>query len=291
MVSARNFRIMSARTMLVMIPALGMTLIIIAAGIDLSAGTALAFSATVLAWLLRDGHSSTIAIAGCLAVGVGCGLLNGVLITGLRVIPFIVTLGTMTIYLGLSKLVANETTVRPPRESVPDWVPELVESVPNPEWLLLPTGVWLGLLLAALLSAVLRFTVFGRHVFAIGSSEPTARLCGVNVAGVKIAVYALSGFFVGIGGLYQFARLSHGNPTSGSGLELRIIAAVVVGGASLSGGRGTILGTIAGALLMGVIDNGCALLSLGNPVTDIIVGVVIIAAAALDQVRQRRLGS
>jgi ribose transport system permease protein len=288
-VSARNLRIMSIKTTMVAVAALGMTAIIIAGGIDLSAGTALALSATVLALLLRDGYSATAAVSGGIAVGLACGLLNGVLITALRLVPFIVTLGTMTIYLGIAKLISNETTVRPLPEQIPAWIPALLEANPKPEWLFFPIGVWAAMLLAVLLSLVLRYTVFGRYVFAIGSNESTARLCGVNVPSVKIAIYTLAGLFVGMAGIYQFSRLSNGNPTSGSGLELKIIAAVVVGGASLSGGRGTVLGTVAGATMMGVIDSGCVQLGLPNPVQDIIVGVVIIAAAALDQVRQRRL--
>ncbi len=286
-VSLRNLRTMMVQTSTVAVAALGMTVIIIAGGIDLSAGTALALSATVLAWLLREGYSSSVAIVGGVGAAVVAGLLNGVLISLLRVVPFIITLGTMTAYVGVAKIVAKETTVRPLPEQIPEWLGELVASRPNPEWLVLPLGVWVALVLAAILSAVLRYTIFGRYVFAIGSNESTARLCGVNVPWVKVAVYTLAGLFVGIAGMYQFARLSSGNPTSGLGLELKIIAAVVIGGGSLSGGRGTVLGTLAGAMMMGVIASGCTLLGLSNPVQDIIVGVIIVAAVTLDQLRQR----
>jgi len=136
---------------------------------------------------------------------------------------------------------------------------------------------------------VLRSTVFGRYVFAVGSNEQTARLCGINVTAMKIAVYTLAGLFVGIAGILQFARLSNGNPTSGRGLELSIIAAVVVGGASLSGGRGSVLGTMAGALLMVVINVGCTALGLRSAWQDVTLGTIIFVAAAFDQLRQRRL--
>jgi ribose/xylose/arabinose/galactoside ABC-type transport system permease subunit len=201
--------------------------------------------------------------------------------------------------LGVAKFVADETTVRPLREQAPRWLSNsgLMNTRPRPEWLgegwiphLLPNfsgGVWLALALAVLLSLVLRYTVFGRYVFAIGSNEATARLCGVNVPLMKIAIYTLSGLFVGIGGLYQFARLSVGNPVSGSGLELRIIAAVVIGGGSLNGGRGTVLGTLAGAAMITAIESGCGQLGLRNPMQDIVLGLIIVAAAALDQWRQR----
>lgn len=299
--AARNFEshfwtAQSGRAMLVQVAtvtmaALGMTVIMISGGIDLSAGTAMALCATVVAWLLREGYSPAMAVIGGLGTGLLTGLLNGALISLLRVVPFIVTLGTMTIYLGIGKLVADETTVRPPLDAIPAIIPQLVVPTPSPAWLLLPSGIWLILLLAMILAAVLRFTVFGRHVFAVGSNEATARLCGINVARVKIAVYAIGGLFVGMAGLYQFARLSNGDPTSGTGAELRIIAAVVIGGASLSGGRGTVIGTLAGAGIMAAIYNGCTMLGLQNPFQDIVVGVIIITAVALDQLRGRRLES
>ncbi|HEX4131363.1 MAG TPA: ABC transporter permease [Pirellulales bacterium] len=290
-VGARNLRTIAVQTSTVAIAALGMVVIIISGGIDLSAGTALALAATVLAWCLREGYGPVAAVAACIGAGLATGFINGALVSLLRVVPFIITLGTMRAYVGIAKLVGEETTVRPLPNQIPDWLSMLVATRPEPEWLVLPVGVWLVLGLSAALAAVLRWSVFGRWVFAVGSSEATARLCGVNVPLVKVAVYTLSGFFVGMAGIYQFARLTSGNPTSGSGLELNIIAAVVIGGASLNGGRGTVLGTIAGAAMMGLINNGCTLLGVSSPAQDIIVGVIIVVAAALDQWRQRRLSN
>ncbi len=286
--SVRNLRTMAVQTSTVAVASLGMTIIIIAGGIDLSAGTALALSATVLAWCLKKEYGVSLSVFAGLGVATLAGMLNGILISLLRVVPFIVTLGTMTAYLGVAKIIAEETTVRPALDQIPAWLPALVTATPDPAWLLLPVGVWIVLILATLVAAILRYTVFGRHVFAIGSNEATARLCGVNVPTVKIAVYTLAGLFVGIGGMYQFARLSSGNPGSGVGLELKIIAAVVIGGASLNGGRGSVLGTLAGAMMMGVIANGCTLLGLSNPVQDIIIGAIIVAAVTLDRLRQSR---
>jgi ribose/xylose/arabinose/galactoside ABC-type transport system permease subunit len=210
------------------------------------------------------------------------------MISALAVAPFIVTLGTMTAYLGTAKLVADETTVRPPLETVPAWMNGLASPAPEPAWLLVAPGVWIMLAMAAVLSIVLRYTAFGRHVFALGSNEQTARLCGLNVPALKVAIYTLGGMFVGLAGVYQFAKLKVGNPTSGLGMELKIIAAVVIGGASLSGGRGTVLGTLTGALLMQTIASGCTQLGLSNPVQDIILGIIIVAAVTVDQIRQRR---
>lgn len=286
--SLRNLQTMLIASAPVVVAALGMTVVIIAGGIDLSAGTAVSLSATVMAWVLNQGGPIELALGCCLLTGCAAGSINGAMVSALKVAPFIVTLGTMTAYLGIAKLVADETTVRPPLESVPDWMSGLAMPAPDPAWLLVAPGVWIMLAMAAILSLVLRYTVFGRYVFALGSNEQTARLCGLNVPALKIAVYTLSGLFVGIAGVYQFAKLKVGNPTSGVGLELKVIAAVVIGGASLSGGRGTILGTIAGALLMQTIASGCTQLGLSNPVQDIILGIIIVAAVTVDQIRQRR---
>jgi ribose transport system permease protein len=272
----------------VVVGALGMTVVIIAGGIDLSAGTAIALCATVLAFVLKQGGPIELALFCCVATGCATGSLNGLMVSALRVAPFIITLGTMTAYLGIAKLVADETTVRPPLASVPAWMNGLARPSPDPPWMLVAPGVWIMLAMAAALSLVLRYTMFGRHVFALGSNEQTARLCGLNVPALKVAVYALSGLFMGLAGVYQFAKLSVGNPTSGLGLELKVIAAVVIGGASLSGGRGTVLGTLTGALLMQIIASGCTQLGLSNPVQDIILGVIIVAAVTVDQFRQSR---
>ena len=283
----RNGQIILVQTATVAVAALGMTIIILSGGIDLSAGTALALSATVLAYCLREGAPPVLAVLACVASGVACGFLNGALISLMRIVPFIVTLGTMTAFLGIAKLVADETTVRPSPEAIPDWLAYLVSVRPERLVLGLPVGVWLALMLSILLAVVLRFTVFGRYIFAIGSNELTARLCGINVTATKIVIYSLSGLFVGIAGMYQFARLSCGNPTSGIGLELQVIAAVVIGGGSLNGGQGSVLGTLAGAAIMGVIKSGCTLLGLSNPLQDILIGVIIVVAVGLDQLRRR----
>jgi ribose/xylose/arabinose/galactoside ABC-type transport system permease subunit len=286
--SLRNLQTMLVSSAPVVVAALGMTVVIIAGGIDLSAGTAVALCATVMAWVLKQGGPIDLALASSVLTGCAAGFANGAMISALRVAPFIVTLGTMTAFLGIAKLVADETTVRPPLASVPDWMSGLAMPSPEPAWLLVAPGVWIMLAMAAALSLVLRFTVFGRYVFALGSNEQTARLCGINVSRLKLAVYTLSGLFVGLAGVYQFAKLKVGNPISGVGLELKVIAAVVIGGASLSGGRGTVLGTLTGALLMQTISSGCTQLGVSNPVQDIILGAIIVAAVTVDQIRQRR---
>lgn len=299
----KNARVIAVQTCTVAVAALGMTLVVIAGGIDLSVGSAVALSATTLAYVLDEGHAWPLALACGLGAGLLAGLINGLLVSTLRIVPFIVTLGTMTVYLGAAKIVAKETTIRPSNESIPEWLQDMVSPQGRlfdlrADWqgdflrglmdlLSAPAGVWIALVLAVAVSTLLRFSVFGRHVFALGSNEATARLCGIGVWRTKVIVYALCGLFVGIAGVFQFARLSVGNPTSGAGLELKIIAAVVIGGGSLSGGRGSILGTLAGAALIRVIESGCTMLEIGNPTQDIVVGAIIVAAVALDQFRRR----
>ena len=283
----KNARLVLVQSTTVAMAALGMTIIIISGGIDLSAGTAMALSATVLAWCLKENYGAAAAVAAGIATGCLAGLINGVLISLLRVVPFIITLGTMTIFLGLGKILGENTIVRPLAEQVPWWLGEFLMPRPDPWWLILPPGVWLLIVLAVAVAVMLRYTVFGRHVVAVGSSEPTARLCGINVPLTRIAVYTLAGFFIGMAGMCQFSRLSVGDPTSGLGKELLVIAAVVIGGGSLGGGRGSVIGTLTGALTMQVISSGCTALSLPNPIQEIIIGTIIVAAVTLDQFRQR----
>ncbi|REK19595.1 MAG: ABC transporter permease [Planctomycetota bacterium] len=286
--NAQNVLVQSAT---VGVAALGMTMIIISGGIDLSAGTAIALSATALAWFLREDFSPAVSVAAGLAVGCLAGCVNGLLISLLRIVPFIVTLGTMTIYLGLAKIIGDNTIVRPLPDQVPEWMQELLRPRVEQAWMVFAPGVWLLVALALVTAAVLRYSVFGRHVFAVGSNEATARLCGINVPLTRIAVFSISGLFVGLAGLYQFSRLTVGDPVSGTGKELPIIAAVVIGGGSLNGGRGSILGTLTGALIMQVISSGCTSLRLPNPIQEIIIGGIIIAAVTVDQFRQRRLAA
>jgi ribose transport system permease protein len=293
--TAQNARTIATPTAIIVVASLGMTLIVITGGIDLSAGTGLALCATVLASaLISDGlkpWNPWAAVFLALAAGAICGFVNGIVISWLRVVPFIVTLGTMRLYLGVANMLAKETTVRPDRVTqVPRWLEDLLSIRQDALVFYFPRGVWVALGLAIVTAAILHYTVFGRHLFAMGSNEMAARLCGINVRGMKIAVYSLAGLFFGIAGVFQFSRLSVGSPVSGVGMELKVIAAVVIGGASLNGGRGSILGTVAGAAVMGVIDNGCTLLGLSNPVQDVVLGIVIVTAVAIDQLRQQRSG-
>ena len=295
--SFRNMRVIMSSASLIAVPAFGMTIIIIAAGIDLSAGTALTLCGTVLALQLKNSEVAASdpgffavmlwALGITVFTGCMCGFINGGLISATKVVPFIVTLGTMTIFLGVGQVLSSESTVYAPKENIPDWMNLCYTGSVADKYLipLVPTSVIIAVVLAIAVSLILKYTVFGRNVFAIGSSESTARLCGINVPMMVMGVYTLAGFFVAVGGLLYFADVKNGNPSDGTGKELEIIAAVVLGGGSLSGGRGSILGTLVGALIITVIRSGCSQLSIPNTYTHIIIGAIIIIAVIVDQLR------
>ncbi|HEX6984672.1 MAG TPA: ABC transporter permease, partial [Planctomycetaceae bacterium] len=215
-------------------------------------------------------------------------LANGLIIAKGRIVPFIVTLGTMMVWLGIAKKLADNKTIHVDRGRVPDWLGNLLSASEARAVLGLPLGVWVALAMAAVLAFVLSKTVFGRHVTAVGSNEVAARLSGLAVDRIKVIVYVLGGLFFGAAGVALFSKLAIGDPTQGTGTELDVIAAVIIGGGSLSGGRASVAGTIAGAATMAVIRSGCTQLGLQNWVQDIALGVIIVAAVAVDQWRQRR---
>jgi len=221
--------------------------------------------------------------AGVLTGGL-IGLTNGFLITSLRLVPFIITLGMLGIARGLAKWLAGNQKIDAPLT----WVTDMMAKSPRPSWLVVAPGVWLMILLAVALAFVLRATVFGRYVFAIGSNEATARLCGVHTGRVKIGLYSLSGLLCGLAGVMEFSRLTVGDPTVAVGLELDIIAAVVIGGGSLNGGQGSILGTMIGVFIMAFLRNGSTMMGWPNYVQEIIIGSIIIVAVALDRLRYRK---
>jgi len=280
--SAYNFKTVATQTVIVSLGAIGMTYVMISGGIDLSVGSVIALVSVVTAMLLRDGHGEGVAALGGIATGALVGAVNGLIVTRLAIVPFIATLGTMGVARGVAKYLADEQTVR----AEAGWIADLMTKTPDPTWLLLAKGVWITLLLALAMTLVLRRTVFGVHTFAVGSSEATARLCGVPVERVKIGVYVLAGLFAGVAGVMQFGRLTVGDPTTAMGLELDVIAAVVIGGGSLSGGRGSIAGALLGAFFMSVLANGCTLTGVPTYVQEILVGTIIVAAVALDRWRR-----
>jgi len=280
MFSAESLLNLFTQTVIVGVAAVGMTLIIISGGIDLSVGSMIALCGVVAATLITKDLAPPLVFLGTIGFGACCGLLNGGLTTGLKLMPFIVTLGTMQIFRGGGKVSSNGMPVNFPFDiaAYKGWMGG--EGIP---W-----GVWLMLALVIFFGAVLRYTRFGRHVFAVGSNEQTAKLCGVNVTRTKLMVYAIGGALAGLSGLMNAAKSNQGDPTTAVGLELDIIAAVVIGGASLSGGQGTVLGTLIGALLMTTIRNGCVMNRIPTPWTEVITGAIIIVAVIIDRLRQRK---
>ena len=277
-----NLELIARQTAIVATAALGMTLVIVSGGIDLSVGSIVALCTVVIALMLRADYSPMLAAVGGIGAAAACGLINGVLITSLRVIPFIVTLGMMILVRGAAKGLADERRIEAPGS----WLNDLLKTLDPGDRMLLPAGIWLVFALALVVAGILRYTRFGRHVFSIGSNERTARLCGVAVDRTKIAVYTLGAALAGVAGVLQFSRLSVGDPTVAFGLELDVIAAVIIGGGSLLGGRGTVLGTLLGATTMAVILIGCAQKGFPNWVQQIVTGVIIVLAVALDRWRE-----
>jgi len=279
--SVRNFRIVVAQTVIVALGAIGMTMIIVSGGIDLSVGSVIALTGVVTALAVRDGMSPLMAVLLGVVAGGIIGVVNGLVITRLKVIPFIATLGMLGVARGVAKWVADQQTVNIPET----WINELAVTFPRPEWLIVAPGVWLSVLLAILAALVLRRTVFGRRVFAIGSNEAAARACGIPVDRMKIWIYGLAGLLFGLSGVMQMSRLRQGDPTVAIGTELDVIAAVVIGGGSLNGGVGTVLGSMIGASIMAVLRNGSQQMGWPNYIQEIIIGAIIVAAVAIDRVR------
>ena len=281
--AAANLELMARQTVIVCVAALGMTMIIVSGGIDLSVGSIVALSTVVTAVLLRQSVGPLPAALGAVAAGALCGAINGLLITQLRVVPFIVTLGTMLLVRGAAKGLADERRVEAPIT----WLNDLLRTAQDGRGWLLPSGIWMTVALAVVVAFTLQYTRFGRHLFAIGSSERTARLCGVRINRTKLAVYTVGGALAAFSGVLQFSKLSVGDPTVAQGLELDVIAAVIIGGGSLLGGRGSVIGTIAGAAIMAVIQIGCSQQGLPNWVQQIVTGAIIVFAVGLDRWRQK----
>ncbi len=283
--SLHNFETIARQSAITILVALGLTFVIVSGGIDLSVGSVAAFSCVAIALGLKAGWSPWMAAGVGIGVGTLTGLISGGFITKLRVTPFIVTLGALSMVRGGAKGISGEQEVRPP-DTVLNNILLLPED--NERWKIFPIGVWITIVLAVLMALVLRYTRFGRHVVAVGSNEQAARLCGVPIDRIKLAVYTISGFFAGAAGLMYFSRLTVGDPTIAVGLELDGIAAVVIGGASLSGGEGTIFGSVLGALIMAVLRSGLVQKGYANWVQEIVTGAIIVLAVAVDRFRRGR---
>jgi len=268
------------QTAVINIMALGMTIIIVSGGIDLSVGAILAMGGLLGTMAMQDGASIPVGIAVGLATGLCWGLVNGTLITRLRIAPFIVTLGTLGIARGLTLIISNGLPVHR--------IPPAFSFLGEGNLLGVPFVLWILVLCAGLTHFILEHTRMGRYAFAIGSNEDAAVYAGIPVAFHTTAVYAFGGMLTGLAGMIEASRLMTGQPTAGQGYELQAIAAVVIGGGSLHGGEGSVMGTLVGAFIMGLLSNGSDLLGISPYLQQAIIGAVIILAVTVDELRKRR---
>ncbi len=269
--------------------AIASTFIIITSGIDLSVGVLMTFCAVMAGVLMVNlGLPMAVGVPGSIVVGALCGMVSGLAITKLRVPPFIATLGMMMLLKGASLII---TKTRPiyfndvegfDAISLGSALSDLIPGLP------IPNGVLIMFIVAVLCAVVLNKTALGRYTFALGSNEEAVRLSGVNVDRWKVIIYAFSGGICGIAGLLIASRLNSAQPALGQGYELDAIAAVVIGGTSLSGGVGTILGTIIGAFIMSVLINGLRIMSVAQEWQMVLTGVIIILAVYTDNLRRKK---
>ena len=262
------------------IVALGMTFVIISGGIDLSVGSVVGFSGIVVAMMMRGGYSISLSIALSIIVSVCFGLLNGVMIYDGKVPPFIATLGTMAILRGVTMLISNAAMIAGLPKAFLNFSQKTILGIPS------LFVVWLIVTIISIF--ILSKTIFGRNVYAIGSNVEVARLSGINIRVNKYAIYGVCALLSAIAGILMTSRLANGIPTGGTGYELNAIAAAVVGGASLSGAEGTIVGTVLGAIIMATLRNGGNLLGINPFVLQIVIGFLIVGAVFIDQVRKMR---
>ena len=281
--TATNLSSVVRQTAVINIMALGMTLIIISGGIDLSVGSILAMGGLLGTMAMEHKFSIPTGMLIGIAVGTACGVANGSMITGLRINPFIVTLGTMGIFRGMALIISNGLPVHQ--------IPQSFSYLGEGTLLGVPFVLWILLLCAGLMHIVLEHTRLGRYAFAIGSNPDAAFYAGVPVAFHTIAVYGIAGMLTGLAGMIEASRLMTGQPTGGQGYELQAIAAVVIGGGSLRGGEGSVLGTLIGAFIMGLLSNGSDLLGTNPYWQQVIIGAVIILAVSFDELRKRRMTS
>ena len=265
------------------IMAIGMVMVIITGGIDLSVGSAMGLAGLVTALCFDAGFGQTTAVAAGLAVGAVFGLVNGMLITAIGLPPFIATLGTLSIGRGLMYMITHGVPLTP---STPDSFALLGQGYVGP----VPLPVVILLVLMVVFSLIMIHTRFGRHIYATGGNENAARLSGVKTQRVKLAVYMLSSLISSLAGVIAFSRYLSAEPAAGFGSELDVIAAAAIGGASLSGGIGSVTGAVMGAALIGEIANGVVLLNINTYAQQAITGGVILIAVSLDVLRNRLKG-
>lgn len=293
--SLLNLKTIAVQSVIIGIAALGMTMVMSIGGIDLSAGSTISFSSVLVALVLSHGWTryggTTLVSTFDILLGIAVvstttffiGYTTGWLTIRFKMAPIIVTLGMMQVIRGASKWLAGQEMVRTPDNALQHWMD------PVPQWtgIFFAPGVWLALILCVMLGRVLKVSVWGRFLYAMGGNRKTAAACGVDVSQMTKTVYGVAGTLFGIAGIMQYASLGSGSPSEAVGLELDIIAAVVIGGGTLGGGRGSATGAMMGAVTMSVLRSGCAMLGVPSFVQEIMIGLVIIAAIGGDQLKRR----
>jgi ribose transport system permease protein len=279
--TATNLSSVVRQTAVINIMALGMTMVIITGGIDLSVGSILGLAGLLGTMAMEAGASIVAGVLIGLLTGLLCGFLNGFMITRLKIAPFIVTLGTLGIYRGAALIISNGLPVHN--------IPASFSFLGEGNVLGIPFVLWLLVICGVAVHIILEHTRLGRYAFAIGSSTPAAIYAGIPVNFHTTCIYAIGGLLTGLGGMIEASRLMTGQPTAGTGYELQAIAAVVIGGGSLRGGEGSVVGTLVGAFIMGLLSNGSDLLGISNYVQQVVIGAVIILAVAADELRKRRV--
>lgn len=259
--------------------AFGMTFVILTGGIDLSVGSIVALSSALAAGMMASGMNSGIAILAGILSGAAMGTVNGVIISRGKVAPFIATLATMTIFRGLTLVYTQGKPIT--------GLPESFGMIGRGYLFEIPMPVIWVLIAFVVLYVILKFTTFGRHVFALGGNEEATRLSGISTSRVKTLVYTISGLLAAVSGIILTSRLNSAQPTAGTSYELDAIAAVVIGGTSLSGGKGWIVGTLVGAMIIGILDNGLNLMNVSSFYQQVVKGAVILLAVLLDRSKNK----
>ena len=278
--SLANFRAMAVGLVPTGVIVIGMSILLVSGGFDLSVGSVLALASTVCALLMIAGTPILLAVIATLLLGAFIGLINGLLITGLAINPLVATLGTMSVARGLALVFTEGFSLSS--------LPPSFGFLGNTNLFGLPPIVWLMIVLVAIGDFLLRRSTFFRQIYFIGSNERAARLSGISVDRVRVVAYVLTALLAALAGIMLASRLMSGTPTAGNGLELQVLAAAVIGGASLRGGEGTVLGAFLGAVFVALINNAMTMLAVSIYWQMIVTGAVLVAAVAIDMIGRRR---
>ncbi len=281
--TASNLLNVFRQTSINAIIAAGMTLVILTGGIDLSVGSTIAFSGAVAARMLVAGNNVVFTIIVAIAIGAAAGIFNGLIITKGKVQPFIATLATQILLRGATLVFTDGRPIAVAGESISKFFkalgPGKIFEIPIP--------VIIMIVIFAIIYYILNNTRFGRHIYAVGGNEKASRLSGVNTDKIKVLAYTISGVLAAVAGIIMTSRLSSAQPTAGDGYELDAIAAVVLGGTSLTGGQGSVIGTIIGALIIGILNNALNLMDVQSYYQTIAKGLVILAAVLIDRKKSK----